>query len=163
MLPSVDDTALPVARAKAGGFRKHHGIAAHVSVILYALCYCVLCRDALCVHVHRLQAGLCLPWLCRSPWVHCIVNGSVRAGSQSALLGPGIVHPHVDEGDGAPAQERDLRELLTDYRLTRVHGKIAASHIAGKAVSFLSQCCDSISCFEGESYEEDDGSGEEEF
>ena len=47
----------------------------------------------------------------------------------------------------AGCDDEELHELLTDYRWLRVSPKkLVHSHIVGKVVSFLSECCEASDC-----------------
>ena len=75
-------------------------------------------------------------------WLHCIVNNRGQCVRSTERSGDGSVEKAARTED----PDADVRNLFLDYRMARVHGKIASSHIIGKAASFLSWCCDSELC-----------------
>ena len=57
------------------------------------------------------------------------------------------------DGKAAAGSAEQLTALLTDRRLVRVSDKkLVYSHIVGKATSFLSDCCDAVTCPAGAPY-----------
>ena len=85
-------------------------------------------------------------WSRRSLLMHCIqsnhrAKAKLAAPAVSRIAGMTSCTPllHVDP----------VAQLLTDYRLVRMHGSVVASHLVGKVATFLPECCNSAICPQG--------------
>ncbi len=70
-------------------------------------------------------------WHRRKHWLHCIQLFASRAAGPDAAAASGT---------------SEVAALLTDRRMTRIGGKLIASHIVGQAAALLSECCEWDQC-----------------
>ena len=105
-----------------------------------------------------LQSAGELRWLQRRSWLHNVVNSPLRPhvgqSPLSVLASASLAAADCTVASSTVDMElAGLRELLLDYRIARAHGKIASSHIVGKAALFLSSCCEMPMCPAGKVYQ----------
>ena len=76
----------------------------------------------------------------RAPMVRGLLHAARKRGEYLAGGGtPVLSSPMEAAGD-------DVKELLLDYRLTRAHGNVMSSGVAGMVAGFLSDCCEDADC-----------------